>query len=89
MNTDSASEIALLTSPAAHEEIVELLAKLYCDLFNHDGFGDMRIEMRILRRSQKEVIIHCGKQYRYVFDCNQALADESALKHLLKRDLLG
>ena len=89
MNTDTTSETALLTSPEAHEKIIEQFAKLYSELFNHDGFGDIRIEMRILRRSQKEVILHCGKQYRYVLDCNQALADESALRHLLKRDLLG
>jgi hypothetical protein len=80
---------SLLTSPKAHEQIFEQLLTLYCDLFNHDGFGDIRVEMRILRRNQKELIIHCGKQYRYVLDCNQALANESALKHLLKRDLLG
>lgn len=79
----------VLASPAAHEAIFLNLIRLYSELFNHDGFGDIRIEMRILRRSQKEVIIHCGKQYRYVLDCQQALASESALKHLLKRDLLG
>ena len=79
---------ALLTSPQAHEDIFAQFISLYCELFNHNGFGDMRIEMRILRRNQKELIIHCGKQYRYVLDCDQALANESALKHLLKRDLL-
>ncbi|OUS30940.1 hypothetical protein A9Q99_05255 [Gammaproteobacteria bacterium 45_16_T64] len=79
----------MLTNPKAHEKIFDQLAKLYCDLFTHDGFGDIRIEMRILRRNQKEIIIHCGKQYRYVLDCDQALASESAIKHLLKRDLLS
>jgi len=79
----------LLTSPAAHEAIFMNLVRLYSELFNHDGFGDIRIEMRILRRGQKEIIIHCGKQHRYVLDCQQALANESALKHMLKRDLLG
>jgi len=44
------------------------LAQLYEELFLHDGFGEMRVEMRILKRGQKEVIIHCGKQYRYVVD---------------------
>ena len=88
-NLETNEALSLLTSPEAHEQIFEQLISLYCDLFNHDGFGDIRIEMRILRRNQKELIIHCGKQYRYVLDCNQALANESSLKHLLKRDLLG
>lgn len=78
----------LLTSPEAHSLIFQNLIRLYCEIFRHDGFGDLRVEMRILRRGQKEVIIHCGKQYRYVLDCKQALASESALKHLLKLDLL-
>ncbi len=49
-------------------EVVNKFIELYGDLFAHDGFGDIRIEVRILRRGQKEVIIHCGKQYRYVID---------------------
>jgi hypothetical protein len=32
----------------------------------------MRVELRILKRGQKEVIIHCGKQYRYVVDFSPA-----------------
>ncbi len=78
----------VLSHPEDHEKVLQQLTRIYCELFNHDGFGDVRIEMRILRRGQKEVIIHSGKQYRYVLDCKQAMADESALKALLKRDLL-
>ncbi|WP_446810656.1 hypothetical protein ACH50O_03500 [Methylomonas sp. 2BW1-5-20] len=44
------------------------LESLFDDLLRHDGFGDMRVEMRLLKRGQKEVIIYCGKQYRYVVD---------------------
>ncbi len=44
------------------------IQQLFDELLTHDGYGDMRIEMRIMRRGQKEVIIHCGKQYRYVVD---------------------
>lgn len=72
-----------------HKEVLTQLVDLYSDLFSHDGYGDLSIEMKILRRGQKEVIIHCGKQFRYVLDCDQALASESPLKHLLKRDLLA
>ena len=72
-----------------HRVVMEQLFDLYADLFEHDGYGDIRIEMRILRRGQKEVIIHCGKQYRYVIDCSQALADESPIKAWLKKDILA
>lgn len=41
---------------------------LYNMLAEHDGYGEMSIDFRILKRGQKEIIIHCGKQYRYVVD---------------------
>jgi hypothetical protein len=44
------------------------LAALYDELFAHDGYGSLRVELRILRRGQKEVILDCGKQYRFVVD---------------------
>lgn len=44
------------------------LLELFDDVLSHDGFGDIRVEVRILKRKQKEVIIHCGKQYRFVVD---------------------
>ena len=44
------------------------LEALFEELLAHDGFGDLRVEMRLLKRGQKEVIIYCGKQYRYVVD---------------------
>jgi hypothetical protein len=44
------------------------LLGLFDELFEHDGFGALRVEMRILRRGQKEVILDCGKQYRFVVD---------------------
>lgn len=53
---------------STHEEILAKVHTLYAELTAHDGFGELRIEVRLLRRGQKEVIIHCGKQYRYVID---------------------
>ena len=38
------------------------------DLLVHDGYADLSVEIRILKRGQKEVLIRCGKQYRYVVD---------------------
>lgn len=60
------------TPTTSHNEVLEKLASLYHDVFAHDGYGDIRIEVRLLRRGQKEVILHCGKQYRYVVDFDSA-----------------
>ncbi|MEW5953477.1 MAG: hypothetical protein AB1815_07010 [Bacillota bacterium] len=49
-----------------NERVLVKIRQLYEALFSHNGYGEMRIEMRILKKGQKEVIIHCGKQYRYV-----------------------
>lgn len=53
---------------ATNQEVKSTLCRLYDELFEHDGFGDVRVEIRILKRGQKEVLIHCGKQYRFVVD---------------------
>lgn len=44
------------------------LLDLYGEALAHDGFAEIRVEIRILRKGQKEVILHCGKQYRFVVD---------------------
>jgi hypothetical protein len=44
------------------------LLELFDDVLDHDGFGEIKVEMKILKRQQKEVILHCGKQYRFVID---------------------
>lgn len=38
------------------------------DLLLHDGFGHIGIDMKILKRGQKEIVISCGKEYRFVID---------------------
>lgn len=48
--------------------VLSKLNELYVEAFNHEGFAEIRVEMRLLRRGQKEIILHCGKQYRYVID---------------------
>ena len=51
-----------------HESVVRKMIDLYHMLICHSGFGEMSITIRNLKRSQKEIIIHCGKQYRFVVD---------------------
>jgi len=59
-------------SKAAHRidnhDVLKKITELYFDLFDHDGYGDLSVEIKILKREQKEVIVHCGKQYRFVVD---------------------
>lgn len=53
---------------SSNDTVKATLTRLYDELFEHDGFGDLKVEIRILKRGQKEVVIHCGKQYRFVVD---------------------
>lgn len=68
---------------ASHREVKGKLIELYDELLAHEGFGEFRAEFRILKRGQKEVILHCGKQYRYVVDFqpppNPALAHTASV----------
>ena len=50
------------------EKVNEKLLELMADVIKHDGYGDIHVEVKILKRRQKEVIIHYGKQYRFVID---------------------
>lgn len=49
-------------------EVMNRILEIYTDCLKHDGFADFHIEMKILKRGQKEVIIRNGKQYRFVID---------------------
>ena len=42
------------------------LMEVLDDLLLHDGFGHIGIDMKILKRGQKEVLVRCGKEYRFV-----------------------
>ena len=51
-----------------NKDVKAKLSKLYDEIFAHNGYGEIKIDMRILKRGQKEIIIHCGKQHRFVVD---------------------
>lgn len=53
---------------AINAPVKKKLLELLDELIAHDGFGSIRVDIRLLKRGQKEVIIDCGKQYRYVVD---------------------
>lgn len=65
-----------------HHDVLGRLARLYGDLIAHDGFGEIRVEIRILRKGQKEVIVHCGKQYRFVVDHGDRQSVRNAVARL-------
>lgn len=50
------------------KDVLDRFQSLYESLLAHDGFGEIRVEVKILKRGQKEILIHCGKQYRFVVD---------------------
>jgi hypothetical protein len=47
------------------------LLSLLDEIIQHDGYGSMNINVRLLKKGQKEVIIECGKHYRYVVDSKE------------------
>ncbi|MEM7058480.1 MAG: hypothetical protein AAF557_12875 [Pseudomonadota bacterium] len=52
----------------SNSPVLDRIEAVYGDMIRHDGYGEMRVEVRILKRGQKEVIVHFGKQYRFVVD---------------------
>ena len=74
---DTASQCAKKEAPVVlvvrglaqeHEEVLGQIVDKYQEVFQHEGYGKMQIEMRFLKRQQKEIIVHCGKDYRFVVD---------------------
>ena len=49
-----------------NKDVINKIAELYEILFKHDGYGEMTVTMKILKRNQKEIIIKCGCEHRYV-----------------------
>ena len=60
--------------PMEHDPILVKILEIYADNFSHNGYSNMGVEMRFLRRGQKEIIIHCGKDFRFVVDYPGELA---------------
>lgn len=58
---------AVLDSPAA-QKLKTRLSQLIDEFLLHDGWGHLEVDMRILTRQQKEVVIKAGREFRYVID---------------------
>jgi hypothetical protein len=49
------------TTDNTSENVKSKLLELFDDILVHDGYGEIKVEMKILKRQQKEVILHCGE----------------------------
>lgn len=58
----------MTTFPPHWDPVRERVTELVEEMLRHDGHAELAIEVRILKRGQKEVLIRCGKHYRYVVD---------------------
>lgn len=50
------------------QDVVNKVVELFDELYSHEGFSEMRVMTRLLKRGQKEIIIHFGNEYRFVVD---------------------
>ena len=57
----------ILEAPAVQRLRARLNA-LLDEYVLHDGWGHLEMDMRILTRRQKEVVIRAGREFRFVLD---------------------
>jgi len=50
------------------ENVKLKLEELFDEIVSHDGYGQLQVDVKILKRGQKEIILKCGKEYRYVVE---------------------
>ena len=55
----------------SNNEVKKQILSLYDMLVGHEGYGEIKVNFKIIKKDRKEIIIHCGKQYRYVIDINE------------------
>ena len=46
--------------------VQDKLHALFMDILDHPGFGELHVNVRILKDARKEVVLCCGKEYRFV-----------------------
>lgn len=67
----------MLETPTVRRFKTELM-RLADEYLLHDGWGHLEVDMRILTRHQKEIVIKAGREYRFVVDFkNQPAAETS------------
>ncbi len=71
------------------EKAAECLHSLFLKIFKHNGFGSLDVSMRFLKRGQKEILIRCGREYRFVSDYPAAPTAGLNKKHKQKKEVDG
>lgn len=51
-----------------YNHIESVILRTFRFLLTHDGAGEMKINVKILKRGQKEILLQCGRVYRFVVD---------------------
>ena len=58
-----------MSSATKKPELVKsMILKNFDFLLAHNGAGSMKIAVKLLKRGQKEILIECGRVYRFVVD---------------------
>lgn len=71
MNADP----AILEAPAV-KKLKTRLNALVDEYLLHDGWGHLDMDMKILSRHQKEVVIRAGREFRFLVDFQNAPAQK-------------
>lgn len=71
------AKTSILETPAV-KKLKTCLSALLDEYLLHDGWGHLEVDMRILARHQKEVVIRAGREYRFVVDFQNTPAASSA-----------
>lgn len=50
--------------------VEKVMLKTFQYLMAHNGAGKMEVSVKLLKRGQKEVLIHCGRTYRFVVNAD-------------------
>lgn len=54
------------------DRIKSAILKTFDFLMQHNGAGKMEVSIKLLKRGQKEVLIQCGRTYRFVVNAEEA-----------------
>ena len=53
------------------------ILEVYDESLKHDGHSNFRVSIKILKRSQKEVIVDAGLQHRFVIDGSSEIKEST------------
>lgn len=54
--------------------VEKAMLKAFNFLMMHNGAGKMEVSVKLLKRGQKEILIQCGRTYRFVVNAEETEA---------------